>query len=83
MRPLIFFGGGEIMIKVSETGVEQHPVICSYCGAVKGLSTVEHSHGVCRPCFERVWNHFVSTHPAAEQSQEINNVLGGPGLVAA
>jgi hypothetical protein len=55
------------MIRAVEAVEASYPVFCSYCGAVKGLSAVEHSHGVCKPCFERVWNHFVSTHPTPGQ----------------
>jgi hypothetical protein len=42
-------------------GGRQYPVICSWCGTVTGFSSVENSHGMCRPCFGDVWGDFAAS----------------------
>ena len=47
----------------ADEGGAPYPVFCSYCGVLTRRSAVRNMSGMCRPCFDRVWNDYVRRHP--------------------
>ena len=57
----------------------RYPVVCSWCGAVIRFSSVEGSHGMCRPCFGDVRGIFLNAAGQARiKATEANAAPGVP-----